>query len=108
MKFVNLTPHALIVIDATGTPAVFPASGTLARCATVRQEVAPVGGFRLVSQCMGQVTGVPAPEAGTTYIVSALVLGALAGSRDDVVAPDTGPDAIRESGQIVAVRGFVR
>jgi len=28
--------------------------------------------------------------------------------RSDVVAPDTGKDAIRKDGQIVAVRGFVR
>ena len=28
-------------------------------------------------------------------------------SRGDVYAPDTGPDAVRENGQIVAVRGLV-
>jgi hypothetical protein len=41
--------------------------------------------------------------------VSGMVLDALAGSRiGDVVAPDTGPDAVRnDQGHIVAVRGFV-
>jgi hypothetical protein len=41
-------------------------------------------------------------------IVSGMVLDALAGGRPDVVAPDTGPDAVRdEKGHIVAVLGFV-
>jgi hypothetical protein len=54
------------------------------------------------------VDGIPATAEGVTYIVSGMVLDALAGSRlADVVAPDTGADAIRENGQIVAVRGFV-
>jgi hypothetical protein len=53
------------------------------------------------------VEGLPDPVAGVVYIVSGRVLSELAGSRPDVVSPDTGPDAIRENGQIKAVRGFV-
>ena len=107
--FINCTPHALTV-EGLGT---LPASGHIARCATVRtpcewgleENEAPM--VRLVAQKMGAVDGLPAPSWGVFYVVSALVLGALNGSRPDVVAPDTGPDAIRENGQIVAVRGFV-
>lgn len=102
MDFVNLTPHAL-TIEGLGT---LPSRG-VARCAALREETQPLAGIRLVRQTFGEVQGLPAPQADTTYIVSALVLGALRGSRPDVVAPDTGPDAIRENGQIVAVRGFV-
>lgn len=102
MNFVNLTPHAL-TIEGLGTLQ----SQGVARCAALREETKPLAGIRLVRQSFGEVQGLPAPQADTIYIVSALVLGALKGSRSDVVAPDTGPDAIRENGQIVAVRGFV-
>ena len=46
----------------------------------------------------------PAPVAGVVYVVSALV--ADRARRSDVVSPDTGPSAIRDGGQIVAVTGF--
>lgn len=104
MEFVNCTPHAL-TIEGLGT---LPPSGTLPRCAAVRTESSPVGGVRLVRQTMGQVTGLPDAREGVALIVSALVLGALNGTRGDVYAPDTGPDAVRENGQIVAVRGLVQ
>jgi len=107
--FINCTPHA-ITVEGLGT---LPASGIVPRCATVRvpadwnvnENEAPA--VRLVAQTTGEVTDLPAPSWGVYYIVSGMVLAALNGSRADVVAPDTGPDAIRENGQIVAVRGFV-
>jgi len=111
--FINCTPHALAV-EGLGT---LPASGTVARCATVREELAYLTGtpditncppvVRLVRQTTGQVTGLPEAQPDTILIVSGMVLAALNGTRQDVVAPDTGADAIRENGQIVAVRGFV-
>lgn len=71
------------------------------------QRVPAIGGVRLVRQTMGQVTGLPDATPDTILIVSGMVLSALNGARQDVVAPDTGADAIRENGQIVAVNGFV-
>jgi hypothetical protein len=104
MKFVNLTPHA-ITVEGLG---VIPASGSVARVSVNSTDVGTVGGVRLRAQLKGQVSGLPAPTEGVTYIVSGMVLDALGGTRrGDVVAPDTGADAIRENGQIVAVRGFV-
>jgi hypothetical protein len=104
MKFVNLTPHA-ITVEGLGT---IPASGIVARVGVTQRDVGARGGVRLRTSIKGSVEGMPAPAEGVTYIVSAMVLDALAGSRlTDVVAPDTGPDAIRENGQIVAVCGFV-
>ena len=108
MNFINLTPHAITV--ATGDESTtFAPSGMVARVATIRTEVAPVGGFRLVTSNFGEVIDLPSPQEGTAFIVSALVLSALGGSRGDVVAPDTGADAVRnDKGHIVAVRGFVQ
>ena len=112
MKFVNLTPHALN-IEGIGT---IPASGNVARVATLRASMGTRGGVRIVLQNLGKIEGLPAQEKDTIYIVSGMVLDAIkrqsaqvgssrAGA--DVFAPDTGQDAIRENGQIVAVRGLV-
>lgn len=112
MKVVNLTPHALNV-EGIGT---IQASGNVARVSTIRVGMGTRGGVRIVLQNLGQIEGLPSPEKDTIYIVSGMVLDALkrqsaqvgssrAGA--DVFAPDTGADAIRESGQIVAVRGLV-
>jgi hypothetical protein len=104
MKFVNLTPHALTV-EGLG---VIPASGIVARVSVTQRDMGTRSGVRLRQSVKGMVDGIPAPTENVTYIVSGMVLDALDGSRlADVVAPDTGPDAVRENGQIVAVRGFV-
>jgi hypothetical protein len=103
MKFVNLTPHD-ITVEGVG---VFPASGNIARVETKRVCIGGWGKVRITKQTFGDVSGVPAPQDGVAYIVSGMVLSALNGSRADVVAPDTGADAVRSNGHIVAVRGFV-
>lgn len=109
MKFINLTPHALN-IEGVGT---LPASGAVARVATVRTALGSKGGVRITAQNLGAVEGLPAASADTVFIVSAMVLDAIKRSAlaeragVDVFAPDTGADAIRENGQIVAVRGLV-
>lgn len=55
------------------------------------------------------VQGLPDPKPGVKYIVSSMVLNALKGKRNDLVAPATGhPDCVRnDKGQIVSVPGFV-
>lgn len=58
----------------------------------------------------GEITGLPESAEGVIYITSALVAQEAAKrGRRDVLAPDTGPSAVRdENGHIVAVRGLVR
>lgn len=100
MTFVNCTPHAIVLNDGR----VFDPSGQVARVSsshtTFTDDVCTVK--------YGELTGVPAPVEGTTYIVSALVLAA--SDRTDLVAPATGhPDTVRnDKGHIVSVPGFVR
>ena len=106
--FMNLTPHSLNVLDAQGVEHVFPQAGNPVRVAATVEDLEPVEGFRVSSQSFGEVENLPAQQDGVTYIVSAIVLAALKGSRSDVVAPDTGPTAVRENGQVKAVRGFVQ
>ena len=99
-NFINCTPHALVLNDGT----VIPASGQVARVAASFTQFDENG---VCKQVFGDVQGIPAPQEGTLYIVSALVLAA--SDRIDLVAPATGhPDCKRENGMIKSVPGFVR
>jgi len=110
-KVVNLTPHEINVAGV-----VFPPSGTVARVATVQKDAGALvfdgHTFPVVHNTYGEVEGLPDPEPGTVYLVSALVLSALETQgiyRDDVFAPDTSPQgAIRgPDGQIKGVKRLV-
>lgn len=104
VKFINLTPHE-IVVRVRNMKKTFGPSGTIARVETSQERVGWIDGIELVETIYGEVTGVPEPQENTVYITSSLVASRLP-ERRDVVAPDTGPTAIRENGQIVAVTRF--
>ena len=101
MKFINLTPHA--ITDAiTGTS--FPASGDVARVAATFTPAGEAGGVQLFRRTFGNVTGLPAPQDGVLFIVSALVAAA-APSRSDLLSPG---ELVRNSdGQPIGCTGFV-
>lgn len=111
MNLINLTPHP-VVLRRGDTDTTVPPSGIVARVASVpgalMDDAGPVPVYS--APAWGAVEGVPAPEAGTLYIVSALVAARCAG-RSDVVSPGTGPadGAVRDDqGRIVAVTRLVR
>ena len=104
MKVVNLCPHTV----RFNSGLEFPPSGDIARVKTSYSE--PVGELNIMEVEFGEIEGLPEPRPTTLYIVSGLVLqAAKACGRTDCVAPATGhPKARRdESGQIIAVPGFV-
>lgn len=101
---INLTPHAITLQRGDGTRVTIAPSGQLARVSTVEQVVAELDGMPVISRTTGDAEGLP--EEGTLCIVSAMVLAAVPG-RIGVYAPDSGPTAIRESGQVVAVTRLV-
>ncbi len=101
MKFINLTPHSIRLNDGRE----FPSEG-IARVSDTYTE------FNFAGVCLvrhGEIKGLPAPQDGVRYIVSAMVLAAAKElGRNDVVAPATGhPLCKRENGFIVSVPGFV-
>jgi hypothetical protein len=105
--FVNLTPHA-VTLRVGERDLVIPPSGRVARVSSREVPCDPFGDVPTVRREWGAVEGLPDPAPDTIYLVSALVLEHVRG-RDDVVAPDTGPTAVRDAaGQIVAVRRLVR
>ena len=106
-KLINLTPHDLIIFK-DGSKTIIPASGKVARVSSVDTPRGDIDGIPVVARGFGDVVDLPAPQDGVIYIVSVMVLSALAGKRDDVVAPDTGAGAVRDdSGRIVGVKGFI-
>lgn len=104
INFINCTPHPIVLNDGR----VFEPSGSLAR---VGQSISDFDENGIAVQSFGEVTGLPAPQPGTIYIVSAMVLPrAQAEGRTDVVAPATGhKDCVRnEKNFIISVPGFLR
>jgi hypothetical protein len=113
MKFINLTPHDVVVRLADGSNFVIPKSGQQTRVAVKQIDRAPLltdDGKQLavVANEYGDIEGLPAVQEGTIFIVSILVLGQVQG-RSDCFAPDTSPaGAVRnEAGQIEAVKRLV-
>lgn len=81
-----------------------PPSGTVARVKVSQSPAGQADGIPLAQTTYGALEGLPEPEDGTLFVVSALVRAA-AGGRSDVASPDTGPDALRTpEGQVRAVR----
>ena len=120
MIFRNLTPHAIIVkakpfandgveeIHTVDVERTFKPSGDVARVETLQGEVKMFDDLPVTSQGFGEIIDLPAPQAETFYIVSAIVLAAAkAEGRTDCVAPDTAHAERNDAGHIVSVPGFV-
>jgi len=112
VRFENLTPHEVVIMDSENNiVAKIPPSGKIARVATREKVVGNINGVPIVTTEYGAVEGLPDPQPGTVYIVSLVVLQALAGKRHDVVAPNTAPrgvGAVRDSqGRIIGTRSFI-
>jgi hypothetical protein len=108
MRFINLTPHELVVFVDGKEFARFPSEG-VARAATLTEPAGALDGIPVVRQTFGPVSGLPAPTPGVTYIVSMLVAQHPdVRGRDDVVAPNTSQAVRDASGNIIGVPGFTR
>ena len=107
MIYINLTPHNICLNGGT----VFPPSGIVARVSSIYHEVPNLNDSILIYAVRyGEVENLPPKRDNTVFIVSSMVLEALRGKRDDIVAPATGhPDTIRnEWGRILSVPGLVK
>jgi hypothetical protein len=106
VEVVNLTPHPLTIERTDGTVAAIAATGAVARLAVTR-EARPavkttVGEFSVSAPKLGEIEGLPDPQAGKIYVVSALV--ADAAKRSDVFSPG---ELLRDAeGKIIGARGL--
>ena len=103
VNFVNLTPHALNVVDREGKVHHIEPSGLVARVETNKLNVGSTEGFNLMVETTGKVVDMPDSEWLTLYIVSRVVAAELK-ERTDVLVPG---DFIRdEAGNILGCKGF--
>lgn len=116
VNLVNLTPHPITIRTVDGSDVTVPPSGDVARveveyCGRRNLYGETGANVQAVRRRFGRVTGLPEPDGSRRFIVSSLVLEALARAgedRQDVFAPDTGPSAIRgDDGNIVAVTRLI-
>lgn len=108
-RIVNLTTHPITVYAADRPIASWPPSGPLARLAEIRRDAEPLStdqGDIPVTEISyaPEVLDLPAPAAGTAYIVSRVLAAQV--RRDDLYFPF---DEVRDgAGRIVGCRGFGR
>jgi len=106
-KVINCTPHD-INLDLNGEIRTYEKSGIIPRMSVSETEAESIGDVPCKKSIKGAVENLPEREDGVFLIVSGMIFDALS-ERDDLIAPNTGPSAIRnEKGHIVAVRNFLR
>lgn len=107
---VNKTPHAVTFMLPDGETMTIPPTPPATRVASTDTVVGEICGVPVVRTTYGDVVNLPEPEPGVFYIVSGIVLAAVGDSRQDLLAPDTGPaSAVRDDeDKIVGVRRLRR
>lgn len=106
---INATPHVLTVFaaDTTTVLLTLPPSGTVARCAVTRTAVGDVDGVPVTTAVFGELSGLPEPREGTTYIVSLVAhQRAVQDGRTDTLSP--GELVRRPDGQPIGCVGLSR
>jgi hypothetical protein len=102
---VNLTPHDIHLYRGDELVETIVSSGT-ARVSVRSEKVGEIGGFPISKNFYGEIIGLPDPQPGIYYVVSALVAQAAAGRRDDLLVVN---DTVRDQeGRIIGCRGFAR
>lgn len=113
-NIINLNKHGIIFANNEGdesTHVVFPPSGMVASVSTREVVAEDANGLPCVRVEYGDIQGIPEPQEGVFYIVNMLILER--SDRADLIAPDTGPSAIRfadgpQKGNVRAVTRFKR
>lgn len=110
MKFINLTPNIVRVVDNQGyEKIIIPASGKVASADIDIELIDEISGIKLVKYEYRNIKDLPDPEDGVYFIVSFAVLQALKNSRKDVISPDTSPGSVcrnKITGKIFGVKRF--
>lgn len=107
MKFINLTPHEINVVNPCVIITI-PPSGTVARVSVSRQVIWKAeteGGFGIpiFVPSFGNVENLPEPHNNTYFIVSTLVRTALP-HRLDLISPG---NLVRDdNGNVIGCDGF--
>lgn len=101
---VNMTPHALDIIQSDGSTLTVSPSGYVPRCSSTEIVDGSIGLINITKQTLGEVEGLPDPIPGAFYVVSRLV--ASAANRPDLLVP--GPLVRDDQGRVVGCKGLSR
>lgn len=101
--FVNLTPHAVDIYTRDGYIQHVEPSGQLARLVETREQCDDIDNIAVSRAEYGEIEGLPEPQKGVIYIVSALTLSQCQ-HREDVFAP--GPAVRDDKGRIIGCEGL--
>ena len=122
MRIINLTPHDVVVRPAEGQQdIVYPKTGIRALvemrakeadplpdgCPTCFMEYGPYGPISIPAEALSLAQS---SDEDYAFLVSTMFATAYRDHSDahQILVPDSGPDAIRENGQVVAVRRLIR
>jgi len=108
VKVINCTPHDVTIITTKGN-ITFPRSGIIPRLTEQQKKINSINSngikIDIMEKSFLEPEGLPEPQEGTIYIVSALVAGAVK-HRDDLVIPN---DTIRDDqGRIIGCKNLAR
>lgn len=110
-NLINLTPHTITLVDQNNQVILTVESSAVAR---VSAQTTTVGSYNVngveiprTHTVYGEVEGLPAPTPGNVYIVSGMIVSALASQgirRDDVVVP--GMQVRDDAGRVIGCRSL--
>ena len=111
VEAINLTPHPIGFVDESNQPLLTVPTTTVAR---VSAQTTTVGYFVIngvqiprTHTVYGEVEGLPDPTPGVIYIVSGMIVSALASQgihRDDLLVP--GMQVRDEQGRVIGCRSL--
>lgn len=114
MKYVNMTPHSILVRKKDGSEFRIEPSGKVFRLEEVDEVVGSVDGVEVVERKFS-VSSIPEefndPEAVVIVSLPALMALKTVGLKHEalIVAPDTGSGAIRDGeGRIIGTTRFIK
>ena len=104
MKIVNLTPHAINIVNNDGSVVkTIEPSGELARLSTSTKVTGNCDNIPLTETIYGEIRGLPDPTPDTIFIVSSLIAQRVP-ERHDVFIPN---ESVRdEKGRIIGCRSL--
>jgi len=107
-KFINLNKHAITLRLPNGEDVVFPPSGQICEVAIKQTQTNEINNIPIMSNSYGDIQGIPPAEYDTFLIVNEMVISKMAYCGNNIIAPDNGPTAIIENGQVKAITRFIR
>jgi hypothetical protein len=106
MKFINCTPHPVMVVGSDNQVILtLPKGDVVPRLSETTKVVEVINGIDITETIFGDIQDLPEPQTGVFLVVSRLVLSACK-DRTDLLVPN---GVVRdENGNILGCKSFAR